>query len=112
MNLDALFKGRRDTHSLSNLLAVCESKLMPNQAKECWAKLKAVKPLVKGVGILRGNYFGHRNPTESRDVFFVQAGLKIRDVDELWTLQTGSCGNWLVHLFQRTTVLPKTYPIR
>src|SRR5438067_9415587 len=75
MNLDALFKGRNDTHSLSNLLEACESRLMPNQAKECWAKLKAVMPLVKGVGILRGNYFGHRIRTKSREAFFAQAGL-------------------------------------
>jgi hypothetical protein len=83
MNLDALFKGRKDTHSLANLLDACESNLMPNQAKQCRTKLDSVKPLIKGVGILRGNYFGHRIRTKSRETFFAEAGLKIRDIDEL-----------------------------
>jgi hypothetical protein len=83
MNLDALFKGRKDTHSLANLLDACEGNLMPNQAKECRAKLDSVKPLIKGVGILRGNYFGHRIRTKNRETFFAEAGLKIRDIDKL-----------------------------
>ncbi len=83
MNLDALFKGRKDTHSLSNLLDICEDRLMPNQAKECRAKLELLKPIIKGIGKLRGNYFGHRIRTKPREAFFNEAGLKIRDVDEV-----------------------------
>jgi hypothetical protein len=96
MNLDALFKGRNDTHSFSNLLEMCEGRLMPRQAQRCKAKIASLKPLVKGIGKLRGNYFGHRIRTKKTEEFFKDAGLKIKDVDELadaayWLLWQLAC---------------------
>lgn len=96
MNLDALFKGRKDTHSFSNLLQMCEARLMPEQVQECKAKIASLQPLLKGIGKLRGNYFGHRIRTKTSDEFFRDAGLKIKDVDELvdaayWLLWQLAC---------------------
>ena len=96
MNLDALFKGRNDTHSFSNLLEMCEGRLMPNQANSCRDKIASLKPLIKGVGKLRGNYFGHRIRMKKAEEFFKDAGLKIKDIDNLvdaayWLLWQLAC---------------------
>ena len=96
MNIDALFKGRSDTHSFSNLLEMCDAKLMPRQAKRCKDKIASLKPLIKGIGKLRGNYFGHRIRTQKPEDFFKNSGLKIKDVDTLvdsayWLLGELAC---------------------
>lgn len=85
MNLDALFKGRNDTHSFANLLDACEKagKIRPAQVKRCREKLASLKPFIRGVGLLRGNYFGHRIRKQKPEDFFKQAGLKIKDIDQL-----------------------------
>jgi hypothetical protein len=85
MNLHELFKGRRDSHSFSNLLVTCvEEELIGEKlVKACEEKLDAVNRTVRGVGILRGNYFGHKSRKQTPREIFEQAGLKIRDIDEL-----------------------------
>jgi hypothetical protein len=91
MNLDALFKGRQDTHSLANLLHMCSGSLTTRQAKECKDKLVSLKAPIKRIGKLRGNYFGHRIRTKKPQEFFRDAGLKIKDVDELL-----KAANWIM----------------
>jgi len=85
MNLDELFKGRKDTHSFHTLIksAVDEGLIDEVFAQKCNDKLDSVSPLIKGIGILRGNYFGHKSRKQTPQEVFKKAGSKIKDVDEL-----------------------------
>src|SRR6266511_1991017 len=85
MNLAELFKGRKDTHCFKTLLEACEAGgwLVPCIADECRNKLGSLKREIKGIGNLRGNYFGHKIKTKKPEDIFKQSGLKIKDIDTL-----------------------------
>jgi hypothetical protein len=85
MNLDELFKGRSDTHSFRTLIDTCvnEGRIDDRLAQACREKLESTKRIVKGIGILRGSYFGHKSRRQKPQEVFKRAGLKIKDVDEL-----------------------------
>lgn len=85
MNLDELLKGRNDTHSFHTLLDTCikDGRIDDRVAEACKEKVDSVKKIVRGVGSLRGNYFGHKSRRENPQEIFKRAGLKIKDIDEL-----------------------------
>jgi len=60
--LSDLYPSNDYSLSLSHLLELCEKKgqIHPKTLEECEGLLESAKKEIKGIGILRGNYFGHK----------------------------------------------------
>jgi hypothetical protein len=87
--LNDLFKGGKNTHSLTYLIKMCRAEgLNERTAKECDALLASVQQHCRGVGILRGKHFGHKLIDAPLADLLKKAGLKIKDVDEMLDVAT------------------------
>ena len=91
--LSDLFGKRRDTHSLAYLMSLCRLRLPPRLFRECEQLMASVSRHRRGVGILRGKHFGHKLVDAPLADVLKEAGLKIKDVDELLEVASKLVGN-------------------
>jgi hypothetical protein len=87
--LNDLFKPKKNHHSLSYLIDCCRSEGVRKKAcDDCDELLASVRSHLRGVGILRGTHFGHKRISPTLAEAVEQAGLKIRQVDEMFKAAT------------------------
>jgi hypothetical protein len=97
--LNDLLKGGKNTHSLAYLIKVCRQEgLSETTARECETLLASVQKHCRGVGILREKYYGHKLIDTTLSEAIEQAGLKIRDVDEMFEAATRIISNLMYPL--------------
>lgn len=88
--LSDLFKPKNNHHSLSYLIECCRSEgIRAKACDDCEHLLASVKKNhIKGVGILRGKHFGHKKISPTLAEVVKEAGLKIKDVDQMFEVAT------------------------
>jgi hypothetical protein len=91
--LSDLFGKRRNVHSFTHLMALCQPRLPHPLYAECEALMESVSRHRRGVGILRGKHFGHKLVDAPLADVLKEAGLKIKDVDELLEVASKLVGN-------------------
>ena len=84
--LSDLFGKRQGVHSYEFLIDRClkEGRITPKEALIYGEKLRSLAKAQRGIGILRGKYFGHKLLEIPISEVFQAAQLKIKDIDEVF----------------------------
>jgi hypothetical protein len=87
--LNDLFKPKKNHHSLPYLIECCRSEgIAPRVCDDCEELLVSVRGHLRGVGILRGTHFGHKRISPTLAEAVKKAGLKIKDIYEMFSVAT------------------------